>query len=283
MDITRRNMYALTGVLGAAALVGAGASPAKAQAAEGESTMQRIQRTKKLRFAVVANQEPYFRKDLTTGEWRGFCVEMAKDIAQNLDVEVEMLESTWGNSVLDLQSNKIDMAFGLNPTPKRALMIDFPAPLFYNKPSFVGKKGFRADTWNELNKPEVKIAFDLGTSRETIVRRFAPNATHVAYKTSSECVMSVASGRSDCFACSVFLGLAARKANPSMGDFFIPQPAMETVTTAAIQYDSDGRFRQFLNAWTDFNRGNGQIREWIINALAEMDIQEADLPEGLNF
>ena len=283
MEITRRNMYALTGALGALALVGVGATPARAQAGQGESTMQRIQRTGKLRFAVVANQEPYFRKDLQTGEWRGFCVEMAKDIADNLGVEIEMLESTWGNSVLDLQANKIDMAFGLNPTPKRALVIDFPNPLFYNKPSFVGRKGFRADTWTELNKPEVKIAFDLGTSRETIVRRFAPNATHTGYKTSSECVMSVASGRSDCFACSVFLGLAARKANPSMGDFFIPTPAMATVTTAALQYDSDGRFRQFINAWADFNRGNGQIREWILAALFEMGITEADLPEGMDF
>jgi polar amino acid transport system substrate-binding protein len=53
------------------------------------------------------------------------CIEMANDIAAVFDGQVEYLESTYGNSVLDLQANKIDLAFSLNPTPKRALVIDF--------------------------------------------------------------------------------------------------------------------------------------------------------------
>ena len=38
---------------------------------------------------------------------------------------VEIIESTWGNSVLDLQANKIDIMFGLSPTPSRALILEF--------------------------------------------------------------------------------------------------------------------------------------------------------------
>ena len=208
---------------------------------------------------------------------------MARDIAEQLDVKLETLESTWGNSVLDLQANKVDMAFGLNPTPKRALTVDFPPAMFYNISSLVGRKGFAASTWDELNKPAVTIAYDLGSSRETIVKRFAPQAKHIAYKTSPECVLAVASGRADAFACSVFLGLAARKQNPNLGDFILPTPLVRTVTTAAIQYDSDGRFRQFLSAWIDFTRGSGQVREWILASLGDMNIAQSDLPPDMDF
>ncbi|WP_431283620.1 transporter substrate-binding domain-containing protein [Humitalea sp. 24SJ18S-53] len=287
--LNRRQVYGTLGLGGALLVQGAPAiaqAPAPipvAPAPTGPSTLERILASKKLRIAVVANQEPYFRKNLQTGQWTGFCLSMARDIAEQLGVELELLESTWGNSVLDLQSNKIDMAFGLNPTARRALVIDFPNAMFFNISSLVAKRGFSPRTWADLNKPEVRIAFDVGTSRETIVRRFAPRATHVGYRTSPECVLSVASGRSDVFACSVFLGLAARKQNPNLGEFIMPTPMVRTTTTAAIQYDRDGRFRQFINAWVDFNRGTGQVREWILASLGDMGIEQSDLPPDLEF
>jgi polar amino acid transport system substrate-binding protein len=289
--IVRRQAYRALGLLGAAGAMQvvpamaqtAPGAPAGAAAAAASSTMDRILSTKKLRIAVVANQEPYFKKSLSTGQWTGFCLSMARDIAEQMSVELETLESTWGNSVLDLQSNKIDMAFGLNPTPRRALVVDFPPAMFFNVSSLVARRGFSARTWADLNKPEVKIAFDIGTSRETIVRRYAPRAQHIGYRTSPECVLSVASGRSDVFACSVFLGLAARKQNPNLGDFIMPAPQVRTTTTAAIQYDRDGRFRQFIAAWIEFNRGTGQVREWILASLGEMGIEPGDLPPDMDF
>ena len=289
--LNRRQIYGSLGLIGAAQALPAVMSTAAAQTAApqvtpaptGPSTLERILSTKKLRIAVVANQEPYFRKNLQTSQWTGFCLAMARDIAEQMGVELETLESTWGNSVLDLQANKIDMAFGLNPTPRRALVVDFPPAMFYNVSSLVCRRGFTASAWDELNRPEVKITYDLGTSREVIVKRFAPRAQHIAYRTSPECVLAVATGRADAFACSVFLGLAARKQNRNLGEFIMPTPQVRTVTTAAIQYDRDGRFRQFISAWTEFNRGSGQVREWILAALGEMGIEPGDVPAGLEF
>src|ERR1700710_2989656 len=78
------------------------------------STLDRVASTKQLRMAVVSGSPPYFKKDLTTGQWAGAAVEMAKAIASIWNAEVVYVESTFGNSVLDLQSNKIDIAFALN-------------------------------------------------------------------------------------------------------------------------------------------------------------------------
>ena len=247
------------------------------------SNMERVLSSKKLRVAGLVGEEPYFSKNVTTGEWSGFCIDMARNIAQDLGVELVIVESTWGNSVLDLQANKIDMSFGLNPTPKRALVVDFSRPLFYNTFAVVAKKDFSPRTWADLDKPSVNIAVDIGSTHELIARRYAGKANITGFKTRDEAILAVASGRADCFVCTIFLGLTAKKKNPQLGSFIIPQPYIQSAVSAAIQYDIDRRFRDFISTWCDFNRGNGQIREWIVANLAKVNIQPEDVPSEVQF
>src|SRR5215472_5568259 len=90
-----------------------------------EWTIERIQRSRVLRVAAFPGEVPYFKKDIATGQWSGMCVAMANDVAEVFGARVEYLESTFGNSLFDLQVGKIDLVFSLNPTPQRALVIDF--------------------------------------------------------------------------------------------------------------------------------------------------------------
>ena len=258
------------------------ASAVQAQPAP-ESNLGRIMKAKKLRVAGLVGEEPYFSKNIATGEWSGFCIDMARDIAKELGVELEIVESTWGNSVLDLQAGKIDLSFGLNPTPKRALVVDFTRPLFFNTFSIVAAKGFKADTWEALDRPEARVAVDLGSTHELIARRYTPKATITAYKTRDEAILAVQSGRADCFVCTIFLGLTSRKKNQSLGAFIMPKPYVQAPVCAALPYDDDRRLRDFVSAWCDYNRGNGQIREWIVANLAKVGITPEDVPAEVQF
>jgi polar amino acid transport system substrate-binding protein len=108
---------------------------------DAESTFDRVRRTKTLRIAALPGELPYFQKDLVSGEWSGSCIEMAKDIAKVFDAKLAYVESTYGNSVLDLQSNKVDLAFALNPTPARALSIGFTHPMIIHPFGCVARNG----------------------------------------------------------------------------------------------------------------------------------------------
>src|SRR5262245_6654916 len=118
---------------------------AQAQAST-ESTFDRVRQSKVLRIAALPGESPYFNKNIASGEWSGMAVEMAKNIASSFDAKLEYLESTYGNSVLDLQSGKIDLAFALNPTPQRALVIGFSRPVFMHGFGTVAKPGFEPKT-----------------------------------------------------------------------------------------------------------------------------------------
>jgi polar amino acid transport system substrate-binding protein len=266
----------------AAAAAGASAVLAREAHAEtqpGESTFERIKRTKVLRIAALPGEAPYFNKDINSGAWSGMCVDMAKDMAANFDGEVEYLESTYGNSVLDLQSNKIDLAFSLNPTPKRAMVIDFTHAFYLHGFGMVGRKGFKAANWADLDKPDVKIAFDIGSVHEISARRFASHATLIALKTRDECVLAVQSGRADCVIMAVNLGLTAIKKNPSLGEFqMLHQPRIQLPTCMGVRKEANKDWRDFLNAWVDYNRGIQQIREWLYGGLAINGVKPEDIP-----
>src|SRR5204863_1124356 len=195
---------------------------------------------KVLRIAALPGEAPYFNKDLANGQWSGMCVDMAKDIASQFDGTVEYVESTYGNSVLDLQANKIDLAFALNPTPKRALVIDFTHPFYLHGFGMVGAKGFKATNWSDLDKPEVKIAFDIGSVHEIAARRFASHGTHIALKTRDECVLAVQSGRANCVIMAVNLGLTAVKKNPALGEFqMLHQPRIQLPTCMGVRKEAN--------------------------------------------
>ena len=86
--------------------------------AQAENTFDRIMSTKKLRMGGVASGVPWINKDQATGNWGGHFYDIGSALAADMEVQLEMVETTWGNAVLDLQADKIDIMFGLNPTPQ---------------------------------------------------------------------------------------------------------------------------------------------------------------------
>ncbi|WP_407154168.1 transporter substrate-binding domain-containing protein [Bradyrhizobium sp. STM 3557] len=269
--------------------IGSGAALASAMtrpasAAEGDdNTLDRVRASKTLRIAVLPGELPYFNKDLATGTWSGFSIEMANDIAKLLDVKLEYTESTYGNSILDLQSGKIDLGFALNPTPQRALVVDFTSTVFPHPFGAMLKKGMEAKTWADINKPEVRIAVDVGSANEAVARRFAPSATIKSLKSRDEVMLEMASGRVDCVVNALVLGLTAIAKNPNLGTYKILQSPSVTVASAtAVRREPDKRWRDFLSVWIDYNRGVGQMREWFVKGLALSGVKAEDIPVELN-
>ena len=285
MEISRR--FISKAAIGGAIVASTAALAREAAAETGpsaESTFDRVKQTKILRVAALPGESPYFNKDIATGEWSGMAVEMAKNIASTFDAKVEYTESTYGNSVLDLQSGKIDLAFALNPTPQRALVIGFSRPVFMHGFGTVGKKGFEPKTWADLNKPDIKVAVDIGSVHELAARNFAPKAQIIGLKTRDECVLAVQTGRADCVILAVILGLTAVKKNPALGKYeVLRDPLVQLPNCMGVRYEVDKRWRDFLDNWADYNRGAAQIRKWMIDGLALNNVMPEDIPAEVGF
>ena len=272
-------------IAGAAALAAPASFFIGSARAEGpESAFERITRTKVLRIAALPGEAPYFFKDITTGEWSGASIEMAKSIASVWDAKLEYVESTYGNSVLDLQANKVDLAFSLNPTPQRALAIGFTQPMIVHPFGCLARKGFNPVTWDDINKPEVKISVDLGSSNEVSARRFAPKATITALKTRDDAILALQSGRADVDVLAAMLGITALGKNPGLGSFrVLTTPLVALPSSIGVRREPDTRLREVVDAWIAMNRGTGQIREWMIQGILKSGARMEDIPPELTF
>jgi len=277
--VGRRTLAGGAALVPAAGLIGAarGETPA-------ESALDRIRRTKTLRIAALPGELPYFQKNLATGAWGGAAIEMADSIAKLLGAKLDYVEATYGTSVLDLQSDKVDLAFALNPTPERALAVRFAHPMLIHPFGCLARPGLAPKTWADIDKPEIRIAFDIGSLHETVAKRFAPKAQHVGFPNRDQALLALQSGRADVDVLAALLGLSAVAKNPALGRWYLlGQPTVALPSSLAVQYEPDTRFVDVLNAWLDFNRGIGQLREWIIGGLELEGVKREQIPSELTF
>lgn len=267
------------GLFGAALVL-----PGVARAQAAESTYERVNRTKTLRIAALPGELPYFTKDLATGEWKGAAIEFARDIAKIFDAKLEYIESTYGGSVLDLQSNKIDLAFALGPTPQRALSIAFTRPFFNHPYGCLAKKSFNPATWSDINKPELTVVCDLGSIHEVAARRYAPRAQITAYKTRDEATLAFQSGRADVFILAALLGLSTVARNRALGPYhMLTGPLVALPSCLGVRREPDSRFVDVINAWIDYNRAVGAIRDGLLGGLALNGVTAEDVPAEVQF
>jgi polar amino acid transport system substrate-binding protein len=281
MNFQNRRHFTLT--LAAIATASGWAGPALAQDAV-ESAWDRIARTKVLRMGAVAGAPPNYQKHPSSGEWSGIMIDFGTDLARQLGVRLDITETTWGNSVLDLQTNKIDIFFGLNPTPQRREVIEFTDPLYQNAYSLIANKKFNPKTWDELNKPEVTIAVDVGSSYDNLVTELYDQPKILRFPKSNDATIAVQMGRADLQLLVVTVSAGIIKKNPQIGHLIVPEPVKFTTTNAGLRKESSTQWRDYVNNWIGELRKTDAVNTLVLKNLDKlMGLKRADIPVIVNF
>lgn len=252
--------------------------------AQAQSTVDEIKARGVLRVPGILNEVPYFSKDPRTGEWKGFVIDMAGDIAKTLDVKLEIVESSWANAILDVQSGKVDMAFAVTATPTRALSVWFSEPTYFNSFVLVSAKAeLEGKTWAELNDPQYTFAVDLGSAQDLIATQYLPKANMLRFKTRDEAIVAVATGKADGLVNTMLNGLVMTKKTADLGKVLVPTPVLSTPSVVAINYGADVVFKSFVSGWAAYNRRIGNNQTWIVKSLEPFGITLDDMPVGFGF
>ncbi len=271
--------------LGAIALTAAvWGVPTWAQGTADMATWERVTSTKTLRIAAVAGGAPNYQKDLATGQWSGIMIDLANNLAAKLGAKLVISETTWGNAVLDLQSNKIDIFFGLNPTPQREKVIAFSQPLYNNAYGLIAKKGYSPKTWEEMDSPDVTIAVDVGSSYDNLVTAMYTKAKILRFDKSADATLAVQTGRADVQPLVVTLSAGIVKKNPGIGQVVVPQPVKSTSTNAGLRMESDQRWRAYVDEWITELRKTDTINTIVLSNLDKlMNIKRDEIPAIVSF
>lgn len=146
------------------------------------STLSEIVKRGELRVAVQSGAAPYAFVD-KNGEHTGSMVEFARDMAKRMGVKLKVLDFDWDGLIPALLSGKADiLAADMTPTLKRHLKITFCDPWYYVQPCvFTGTKA-SYQKLEDVNKPDVTVGVLLGSTGETVAKKYLPNAKIKTYK-----------------------------------------------------------------------------------------------------
>ena len=274
--IARRSL-AVGAALGAAAIAVASGSQ-RAAAQPGKSTWDVVTGTKKLRLGAAIS-EPFAFKDLEGSDkpgavkvgnsvWRGLSVNCAKELAEALGAELEVVETTYGNAVIGLQSDKFDLIFALDGTVKRAVVVDFvPQALFMYGTAILAPTGADIATWQAINDKKLKIGVPVGTTMESEVRRRAPATELVQFPNINDMIAAFQSRRVEAVSGSL-TGMTLASGRMPGTIVAMPSPPALFPATAAIRQEIDPRWRNFLTTSFGYLAYSGFVQTALDQAYA---------------
>lgn len=267
----------LTGLLTVLVTAAALAIWASASIAQEKSTWDTILETKKLRMGVT-QAPPWYSKNPATGEWdSGLIVSIGKAMAEELGVEMVPVEVTWATAIAALQANKIDMMF-LDATPKRAMVVDYPfQPLLYISLAVLARDDLQAETWEDLNKSDVKVGVPQATSMDAFLTRTIPDADIQRFPDNGAALAAFQSGRVD--AVSLFHPplLAARK-KFGAGKIVIPTPAFSSPSSIAVRREADKTLRDWIDHFIFYYYETGRTQRMYEEFLADFGLDPKASP-----
>ncbi|HEV2282529.1 MAG TPA: transporter substrate-binding domain-containing protein [bacterium] len=176
----------LTGMLAIAALLAAALS-ATAQDVPAPGKSPRIDAIKKagvLRVGVLANAPWLVENTTGAGEhWSGPAWDLAKEYAKRLGVKLEPVLVSHETKIPVLASNQVDISITpLAETPERTRVVDF---ILYSNTSVCmfgradNPKFAKAKTVDDLNSPDITIAYFIGGAEEAWVKQRFPKAKYL--------------------------------------------------------------------------------------------------------
>lgn len=134
------------------------------------------------------------------GNYVGFDVDMAKLMASELGVKLQIIPTEWSGILPSLVSGKFDMIISaMTITPKRAIMVDFSMPYFTIGQKILYNKGIYTNPTIEFlqNQKNLTIAVEIGTTGEDAAKKIFPNAKILEFSTMDEAALQVAMKKAD--------------------------------------------------------------------------------------
>ena len=140
-------------------------------------------------------------RDPRNGQVTGLDADMARELAQQLKVRLQWVETTFAQFTQDLLAERCDVAMmGLTITAQRAALVDFSDP--YLRTDFYAvttRNHLRVRSWADIDQPGVRVAVTKGTVHETVMHERLQHAELVVIQPPRAREAELEAGRVDVF------------------------------------------------------------------------------------
>ena len=140
-----------------------------------------IKASGKIEIGVFSDKNPFGYVD-ENGEYQGYDIELARQIGEDLGVEVEFVSTEAANRVEYLETNKVDLILAnFTVTEERAQAVDFAEPYMNVALGAVSHKDHVIKSLDDVK--DEKVIDISGTTAETYLTANYPNLTQQKFDT----------------------------------------------------------------------------------------------------
>lgn len=174
---------------------------AQEQAASQPDRLQQIVERKQLRTCIWPDYYSISYRDPRTRKLSGIDIDLARELATELDVELEFVDSSFARLIPDLLDEHCDVAmFAIGIIPEREQHLAFTRPhLVSDVLAITTRSNRRIQNWEDLDQPGNVLAVAKGTLHEPLMRERLQHADLVTPATPKAREQEVLSGRADAF------------------------------------------------------------------------------------
>lgn len=142
------------------------------------SRLQQIIDRGVLRVGTTGDWTPMTMRDPATSFYKGFDIDITTELAKDLGVRVEYVETSWKKLVNGVVTNKYDMTGSAALNMHRAKVAGYSDTYFYLAfvPVIQSQNLHRFRKWSDFNSPSVIITSTAGTVQESMVKELFPEA-----------------------------------------------------------------------------------------------------------
>ena len=254
-------------------------APDVVQASTAESTLEIIGKRQRLRVGTTGDFLPFSYRDSGTNALRGVDIEMARELAGALQVDLEFVRTTWPTLMQDLQDDRFDIGMsGITITAERRRRASFSIPVYSGGKVAIARDEIadRFSTIAGINQAGVRVIVNPGGTNEAFARDNFPLATIIQ------------NGEN----LTVFDKLISREADVMVTDAIeahiqeLIHPELEAANSDkpfnqfqfAYLLPSDRALKQFVDAWLKELRDDGSYQRFVDAELERirLEAEESD-------
>jgi polar amino acid transport system substrate-binding protein len=194
------------------------------------------------------------------GEIIGFEVDVARKLAEDIGVELELVPTAWDGIIPSLIAGKFDVIIGgLTITPARALTVNFTIPYEHSQTLAIVNKQIAPDitTLAQLNSADITFANRRGATTASIAEELFPEAQQLLFDEENASLQELLNGNVQVTLASTPTPSLWAKEYPDVIRV-IDEPIRETNEGFAIR-KGDPDALAFLNSWITVRSSDGWL------------------------
>jgi len=213
-----------------------------------------------LRVGTTGDYPPFSFIDKTSGEYSGIDVDLARNLASSLGVELQFIDTSWPGLMADLAANKYDVGMsGISRTLLRQR-----TAFFSNAYSTGGKTPIaRCDAVTELNslhkidQSSVRVIVNPGGTNEKFVRKHINHAQIIVYPDNTRIFHQLIERHADVMITDAIEVKLQHNLHPQLCATM--PDALFTHTEKGYLMPQDIALKQYVDAWLGELKQSGEL------------------------